>query len=65
MTYKKHKQYRLYGYDYSQPGSYFITIVTKDRKHFFGEILNGQMIFSQIGQYIVDNFIRISEKMII
>lgn len=62
MKYKKHKQYRLYGYDYSQSGSYFITIVTKNRGHFFGEIENGHMIFSPIGQFIVDNFIIINEK---
>ena len=27
------------GYDYSSPGSYFITICTKDRIHYFGDVV--------------------------
>ena len=38
MPYKKHKQYRLPGYDYATEGDYFITICTKDRIHHFGKI---------------------------
>ncbi|MEO6355714.1 MAG: transposase [Ferruginibacter sp.] len=38
MVYKKHKQYRLPGSDYSASGDYFITICTKDRYHHFGKI---------------------------
>ena len=29
---------RLKNYDYSSNGAYFITIVTKNREHFFGKI---------------------------
>ena len=29
---------RLQGYDYNQNGAYFVTICTKDRKCYFGEI---------------------------
>jgi putative transposase len=39
MPYKKHKQYRLPGYDYSAGGDYFITICTKNRLHHFGKII--------------------------
>lgn len=38
MPYKKQKQYRLPGYDYSAMGDYFITICTKNRMHHFGKI---------------------------
>jgi putative transposase len=31
---------RLAGYDYSQNGFYFVTICTKNREHYFGEIIN-------------------------
>ena len=31
----RRKANRLAGYDYSQPGCYFVTICTKDRKHLF------------------------------
>jgi len=34
---------RLQGYDYSQPGIYFITLCTQNRECLFGEILNGEM----------------------
>ena len=30
---------RLQGYDYGQNGAYFVTICTKDRIHYFGEII--------------------------
>ena len=33
---------RLKGYDYSQPGGYFVTIVTYRRDLLFGEIVNGE-----------------------
>lgn len=39
--YKGVNSRRLKGWDYSSPGIYFITICTKNRRHFFGEIRNG------------------------
>ena len=56
--YKKHKQYRLYNFDYSQDGYYYITIVTKDREHFFGEIFNQKMNYSTIGEYVKENILK-------
>ena len=43
---------RLYGYDYSSEGYYFITICTKDRYPYLGEIVDGTMIPSDIGKVI-------------
>jgi REP element-mobilizing transposase RayT len=43
------RSFRLKGYDYARKGYYFITICTKDRKHFFGKISNGEMILSETG----------------
>ncbi|MFN9319471.1 MAG: transposase [Chitinophagales bacterium] len=40
---------RLAGYDYFQNGSYFITICTKNRIHYFGEIVDRKMILNEIG----------------
>jgi hypothetical protein len=34
---------RLDGYDYTQPGVYFVTMVTWQRECLFGEIVNGEM----------------------
>ena len=42
---------RAYWHDYNG-GTYFITICTKNREHFFGEIYNGEMILSKIGEYV-------------
>jgi len=41
---------RLKEHDYSQPGGYFITIVTGRRECLFGEIVDGEMILSKFGQ---------------
>ncbi|PIE48412.1 MAG: transposase [Flavobacteriales bacterium] len=40
---------RLPHWDYRWAGAYFITICTKNREHYFGEIVNGQMQFSNTG----------------
>ena len=40
---------RLKGYDYAQPGAYFITIVTFQRECLLGEVVNGEMALSKHG----------------
>ena len=52
MQYKENKQYRLRNFDYSGDGEYFVTICVDNRKHYFGEIKNGKMILSEIGQIV-------------
>ncbi len=44
---------RLKGYDYSQAGAYFITIVAQDRMHLFGEVINGEMQLNAAGRMIL------------
>ena len=51
----KIKSIRLPDWDYSSNGAYYITICTKDREHYFGNIKNGQMILSKIGE-VVEKF---------
>lgn len=43
---------RLQGYDYSQPGMYFITICTQNRDCLFGEIIDGKMVLNDVGMMI-------------
>ncbi len=43
---------RLKGYDYSQKGLYFVTMVVKSRACLFGEIVNRQMILNEAGSMI-------------
>ncbi len=41
---------RLKGYDYGQPGAYFVTICTRGRVHLFGEVANGEMRLNELGR---------------
>jgi len=41
---------RLKNYDYSSEGAYFITICTKNREHYFGEIVDGKMVLNDFGK---------------
>jgi len=43
---------RLKGYDYSQPGAYFVTICTKDRLCLFGEVIEGRVKLNDSGQMV-------------
>ncbi|MDO8741754.1 MAG: hypothetical protein Q7J11_01250, partial [Candidatus Roizmanbacteria bacterium] len=41
---------RLSNWDYSSNGYYFITICTKERKHYFGKIINNKINLTEIGR---------------
>ena len=43
---------RLTGYDYTQPGAYFVTICTHDRACLFGEVINETMRLNDAGQLV-------------
>lgn len=44
-------------WDYASFAPYFITICSKNRKHYFGEIQNGNMILSDIGKIVENEWI--------
>ena len=46
------KSIRLEGYDYSQPGAYFVTIVTFERIELFGVVQGNEMNLSPYGQTV-------------
>ena len=56
MPYNKNvKKYRIpsnrmQGFDYHANGCYFVTICTKNRVHYFGDIVDGKMHLSEIGK---------------
>lgn len=52
---------RLSTWDYSWNAAYFITICTKNRQHFFGEIINEEMMLSGIGALALKFWEEISE----
>jgi REP element-mobilizing transposase RayT len=43
-------------WDYSDPGRYFITVITAGRQPIPGEILNGKMILSHIGEIVEEEW---------
>jgi len=45
-----HRSIRLKGYDYTQVGAYFVTMVTYHRDPLFGEIKNGEMTLNNFGK---------------
>ncbi len=51
---RKHhrRSIRFKGYDYSQPGAYFVTIVTYQREFLFGEIVDGEMQLNEYGKFV-------------
>lgn len=43
---------RLPQYDYAQPGTYFVTVCTKQRTSVFGEVVEGEMRLTAAGQIV-------------
>ena len=43
---------RLKEYDYSQSGSYFVTVCTQDHEEIFGKIIDGEMLLNEIGKIV-------------
>ena len=66
MTYnpKKHKRksFRLKEYDYTQEGLYFVTICCKNRTHFYGEIINHEMVLNDAGKMILKWYYELENK---
>jgi REP element-mobilizing transposase RayT len=48
---------RLNGWDYSNTGLYYITICTYGMKKFFGKILKGEVILSDAGKIVNDEWL--------
>ena len=40
---------RLPGYDYAQPGGYYVTIVTRGREPVLGAVVDGTVVLSTLG----------------
>jgi putative transposase len=52
---------RLKGYDYTRPGAYFVTICTYRRDEIFGEVINGEMKLSALGEIVHEEWFRSAE----
>ena len=60
---QKHHRHsiRLPGYDYSQPGAYFVTIVTYQREPLLGEIPDARVHLSRAGAIVLDTWKRLPQ----
>jgi len=52
---------RLKGYDYTQPGAYFVTICTQNREFLFGDIVDGAMRLNLFGEIVRDEWFKTAE----
>ena len=53
---------RLKSHDYSQEGYYFVTICTKNKIEYFGEIINGKMILNEMGKITKKQWLWLAEQ---
>lgn len=54
MSNEIHRYRRFEGWDYTKGASLFITIVTEPRRALFGEVKNGKVILSPLGERVSD-----------
>lgn len=53
----RRRSIRLRGYDYSQPGAYFITIVAHERQCLFGTVVDGEMRLNKYGVIVHEEWL--------
>jgi len=49
---------RLKGYDYSQPGAYFITICTHDKEPIFGHVIDRNVHLNEFGKVVEKEWLK-------
>ncbi len=53
---------RLRGYDYTLAGAYYVTIVTQDRAHLFGDVVDGLMQLNDAGRMAQQEWFNLCER---
>jgi len=56
MTVPNRQSHRLRGYDNGSDGAYFVTIVTKNRINYFGNVTKSRVFLSDIGNFVIDEW---------
>jgi len=66
MVYDPEKHHRrsirLKGYDYAQPGAYFVTICVRERGCTLGYVEDGEMVLSDLGQIAAESWQWLAEQ---
>ena len=52
----RRRSIRLKGYDYSQAGAYFVTVVVRDRSCLFGSVVDGAIQLNDTGRLVRDSW---------
>jgi putative transposase len=55
---RQRRSIRLADYDYSQVGAYFVTLSVHDPACLFGEVVDGVMCLSELGQIVTSHWLR-------
>jgi len=50
---------RLPGYDYTQPGAYYLTILAHKKEHLFGQVVDGEVKLSPAGEIVQEQWLQI------
>ena len=53
---------RLRGYDYAQPGTYFVTMCSHRRECLFGEVVDGEIRLNDMGEMIERWWLELAKK---
>ncbi len=65
MKYNPEKHHRrsirLKGYDYSQAGCYYVTIVNQNRECLFGDVVDGEMVLNELGKIVQDEWLKTAQ----
>jgi putative transposase len=57
--FKHHRRsIRLRGYDYRQPGAYYVTLTVQDRRPLLGRIIDGKVLLSVLGEIVHEEWLR-------
>ena len=57
----RRRSIRLPGYDYTQPGAYFVTICAYRRERLFGGVEHQQVVLSAAGHIVEQNWLALSD----
>ena len=49
---------RLQNWDYGSNAAYFVTICTAGREHYFGDVVDGEMVLSEIGENVKTEWLK-------
>ena len=57
----RRRSIRIPGYDYSQPGAYFVTICVRGRERLLGDVGDRQVVLNDVGRIVQESWDRISQ----